>query len=196
MNFFDYILIGLVGLSVILSLWRGFVREVISLIGLVAAFLLASRASGYAGDFLTQWIPNGTVADIAGFALVFVLVMITVGIVGAVIRKLVDMADLTATDRFLGVFFGMARGLLLIAVSFLIYTSYKPSEPDWLKQSLLAPYAVQMGDLLGQAIPEEYPFSRQGGVKLRSPQLHLPSISDIPMGDKDALKNMIQDHLK
>ncbi len=196
MNFFDYILIGLVGLSVILSLWRGFVREVISLIGLVAAFLLASRTSGYAGDFLSQWIHQRTVADIAGFALVFILVMLTVGIVGALIRKLIDMADLTATDRFLGVFFGMARGLLLIAVSFLIYSSYKPSEPDWLKQSLLAPYAVQMGDLLGQAIPEEYPFSRQGGAKFSSPQLHLPSISDIPTEDKDAMKKIIQEHIK
>jgi len=154
-NFFDYILIGLVGLSMILSLWRGFIREIISLIGLVAAFLLASRTSGYAGDFLGQWLPNSTVADIAGFGLVFVLVMLAVGIVGVVIRKLVDMADLTATDRTLGVFFGVARGFLLIAVSFLIFTSYSSAKADWLKKSMLAPYAIQMGDLLGQAIPEE-----------------------------------------
>ncbi|MDQ6991187.1 MAG: CvpA family protein [Mariprofundaceae bacterium] len=187
MNFFDYILIGLVGLSMILSLWRGFVREVISLIGLVAAFLLASRTSGDAGDFLSQWLPNSTVADVAGFALVFVLVMLAVGIVGAVIRKLVDMADLTATDRMLGVFFGVARGFLLIAVSFLIYTSYSSAKPVWLKQSMLAPYAIQLGNLLGQAIPKEYPFSKAGGATLPSPQL--PKLFQ-------STKEIIQQHIK
>lgn len=198
MNFFDYILIGIVGLSMVLSLWRGFVREMISLIGLIAAFLLASRTSGYAGEFLTQWIPNGTVSDIAGFVLVFVLVMLVVGIVGAIVRKLVDMADLTATDRTLGMFFGIARGLLLIAVSFLIYTSYSKSEPAWAKESLLTPYAIQLGDLLGQAIPEEYPFSRQGNAKLRSPQLPKVSeiVKDIPTVDREAIKDIIQQNIK
>ena len=112
MNFFDYLLIAIVGLSMVLSLWRGFVREVISLIGLVAAFIVASRSSAVTGDFLGQWMPKGTVSDIAGFALVFVAVMLIVGLTGAIIRKLVDMAQLTATDRTLGVFFGMARGLI------------------------------------------------------------------------------------
>ncbi|MBL1353364.1 MAG: CvpA family protein [Zetaproteobacteria bacterium] len=198
MNFFDYILIGLVGLSMVLSLWRGFIREMISLIGLVAAFLLASRTSGYAGDFLSQWLPNSTMADMAGFVLVFVLVMLAVGIVGVIVRKIIDMADLTATDRTLGVFFGVARGFLLIAVSFLIYTSYSSAKPDWLKQSLLAPYAVQMGDLLGQVIPKEYPFSRAGGAKLRSPQLSkvIHSIQDMSTGDKESIKDIIQQHTK
>jgi len=197
-NFFDYILIGLLGLSMILSLWRGFIREVISLIGLIAAFLLASRASGEAGDFLSQWLPNSTMADVAGFALVFVLVMLAVGIVGALIRKLVDMADLTATDRILGVFFGMARGFLLIAVSFLIYTSYSSAKPDWLKQSVLAPYAIQLGNLLGQAIPKEYPFSKAGGAGLPSPQLPkvFQSIKDLPTGDQESIKDLIQQHIK
>jgi len=53
LNFFDYILIGIVGLSMILSLWRGFVREIISIIGLVLAFLAASRLSGMTGDYLS-----------------------------------------------------------------------------------------------------------------------------------------------
>ena len=182
----------------ILSLWRGFIREMISLIGLVAAFLLASRLSGYAGDFLSQWLPNETVADIAGFGLVFILVMLLVGIVGAIIRKLVDLAGLTATDRTLGLFFGIARGILLIAVAFLIYTSYSKPDPVWAKHSLLTPYAIQLGDLLGQAIPEEYPFSRQGGAKYASPQLPKFSrvMKDIPTGDKEAIKDIIQQHIK
>jgi len=199
-NFFDYILIGIVGLSMLLSLWRGFVREIISLIGLLAAFLIASRTSGVAGDFLIEWIPNSTTADIAGFTMIFVSIMIVVGLVGALIRKLVDMADLTATDRTLGMLFGIARGVLLIALSFLIYTSYSEPNQVWAKKSLLTPYALEASDLLGQAIPENYPFSRQGHAKVVSAQQQVdapkPILQDIPIGDKEALKSIIQQQLK
>lgn len=198
MNYFDYILIAIVGLSMVLSLWRGFVREIISLIGLVAAFLVASRVSGSAGNFLGQWISNGTLADIAGFGLVFVIIMLLVGIIGAIIRKLVDLADLTATDRTLGVFFGLARGMLLIALCFLVYTSYTKPDAPWLKKSLLAPYAISLGDLLGKAIPEGYPFSRQGSGKPTTPKIPKPSApsADIPAKDQQALKSIIENSLK
>jgi membrane protein required for colicin V production len=200
LNFFDYILIGVVGLSVVLSLWRGFVREIISLIGLVAAFFAASRASGLASDFLGKWITNGTIADIAGFALVFVLIMLIVGIVGMIIRKLVDMADLTATDRTLGVFFGAARGLLLISLAFLIYTSYAKPNYQFMKESMLTPYAIQAGDMLGEAIPEGYPFSRQGSaakpVSSNKAAVAESTSDRIPVVDKQKLESIIQESMK
>ena len=195
MNFVDYILITIVGLSMVLSLWRGFVREIISLTGLVAAFLIASRLSGRTGDFLSQWITNPTGADVAGFALVFVIVMILVGLVGAIIRRLVDLAALTATDRTLGVFFGAARGMLLIALCFLVYTSYTRPDASWLKNSQLAPYAIELGDMLGGMIPQGYPFSRQGGAKYPSPQATNARLQDIiPIKDKNALKSIIDNN--
>jgi len=193
LNFVDYILIAIVGLSMILSVWRGFVREVISLIGLVAAFLIASRLSGRTGDYLGQWINNGTVSDIAGFVLIFVVVMIVVGLLGSIIRHLVDMAALTATDRTLGIFFGAARGMGLIALCFLVYTSYSKPDALWLKESKLTPYGIELGNILGGLIPQEYPFSRQGGAKHLSPQATNSRIKNlIPMKDKAALKSIIE----
>jgi membrane protein required for colicin V production len=194
LNFIDYILITFVGLSMVLSLSRGFVREVISLIGLVLAFLIASRISGPAGDYLGEWIPNSTMADIAGFVIIFIIVMVVVGLTGAVIRKLVDLAALTATDRTLGIFFGAARGMLLIALCFLVYTSYTKPDAPWLKKSTLTPYAIQLGELLGQAIPEGYPFSRKGSAKHSSPQkMNNTQLQDvIPFKDKQALKSILE----
>ena len=197
MNFVDYILIAIVGLSMVLSLWRGFVREVISLIGLVLAFLAASRLSGRAGDYLGQWIDNATIADGAGFAIVFVIVMLVVGLIGAVIRKLVDIADLTATDRTLGIFFGAARGMLLIALAFLVYTTISKPNSPWLKNSMLTPYAMELGDMLGGVIPEGYPFSRQGAAKQPSPQQTKARSKDlISVKDKQALKAILENSTK
>ncbi len=200
MNFFDYLLIGIVGLSMVLSLWRGFVREIISLIGLVLAFFTASRIAGDTSDILDDYISNNTVSDVASFVLVFVLVMMVVGIIGMLVRKLVDMADLTATDRTLGVFFGAARGLLLIGLVFLIYTSYsKPNQP-WMNKSFLTPYVVQLSDLIGKTIPEDYPFSTRKEGKLPSPQISSQALDNlsnqISIVDKEAMKALLLDTLE
>jgi membrane protein required for colicin V production len=201
-NYFDYILITIVGLSMVLSVWRGFVREIISLIGLVLAFFTASRISGDVGDYLNDWIENDSIANVAGFILIFVLVMVIVGLIGAFVRKLVHMADLSATDRTLGIFFGTARGLLLIGVAFLIYTAYAKPDQSWMKKSVLTPYAIQLGDLIGQTIPDGLPFSTQDNV----PQL--PSAkkvtqqavetikNSITPEDQDAMKSLFVDALK
>jgi len=177
----------------VLSLWRGFVREIISLIGLVAAFFAASRTSGMVADMMHGWIPNTTAANIAGFTLVFVAVMVVVALVGALIRKLVDMADLTATDRTLGMFFGLARGLLLIGLFFLIYTSYTKPDSPWMKKSMLTPYAIKMGNMMGKAIPEDYPFSRQGGGKPKVPKIPIISIPD---KEKEEVKSIIRKNMQ
>ncbi len=204
MNLFDYLLLAIAGFSMVLSLWRGFVREIISLIGLIAAFVIAGRASGIATELLKDWIPNSTAASLAGFGLVFVCVMLLVALIGSLIRKLVDMADLTASDRTLGMVFGLARGLLLIGLFFLVYTTYAKPDSKWMKNSVLTPYAVQLSGWLGKSIPEGYPFSRQGkgGIKpvakaptSKSPTTRKPtekSKADIPVPDKKALESIIK----
>jgi len=203
LNLFDYLLLAITGFSMVLSLWRGFVREIISLIGLVAAFIVAGRASGMAADLVHGWIPNTTAANLAGFGLVFISVMLVVALIGSLIRKLVDMADLTASDRTLGMVFGLARGLLLIGLFFLIYTSYAKPDTAWMKKSVLTPYAVQMGDILGKVIPEGYPFSRQGKSAVRPDEqskatpgtVHKTNkkpVIDIPTPDKQALESIIR----
>ena len=189
MNYFDYILITIVGLSMVLSIWRGFVREIISLIGLILAFFIAGRMSADVGALLHDWIENNTIANVAGFVLIFVFIMIVVGIISALIRKLVDMADLTATDRTLGVFFGAARGVFLIGVAFLAYTSYAKHDQTWMQKSLLTPYALQLSDLIGKTIPKDYPLSTQEGAA----KAQLPSVKQVVQSTVETAKDHISD---
>ncbi|HID36549.1 MAG TPA: CvpA family protein [Ghiorsea sp.] len=200
MNFFDYTLITIIGLSMVLSLWRGFVREIISLVGLVLAFFLASRFAGDASGLFDQWISQNNIANIAAFVLIFVLVMFSVGMVGFIVRKLVDLAALTATDRTLGMFFGAARGFLLIGTAFLMYTAYAKPDQPWMQKSVLTPYAIQLSEFIGKTIPSDYPFSTQEGGS--APEI--PSAGDviqkakdqITPEDKEAMKDLLLDTLK
>ena len=204
MNFFDYILITVVGLSMVLSLWRGFVREIISLVGLVLAFFLASRFAGDASGLLDQWITQNNLANIAAFVLIFVLVMFIVGAIGFIVRKLVDMAALTATDRTLGMFFGAARGMLLIGTAFLMYTAYAKPDMPFLQKSLLTPYAIQLSEVIGKTIPADYPFSTQEGGSAPQPasagemlkKAAKTAKDQITPQDQQAMKDLLMDTLK
>ncbi len=160
-NFLDYALMALVGISMVFAFYRGFIREAISLLGLVASFLIAQQLTGSAGKFLSTWVANRGIADILGFTLVFIIALIFTGLLGASLGKLMDMAEISGTDRGLGLMFGLARGLLLVAIMALIYSSYGKLDKPWLKESILAPYAMKLGELLGQTLPENCPLSRK-----------------------------------
>ncbi len=187
MNLFDYLLLAFVGLSMVWSLWRGFVREILSLLAWIAAFLAAAHFSAPTATALKTWITPPIVADLIAFVLVFLAVMVLAALVGAGIRRLLQRAELTAFDRGLGVLFGLARGLLLVALFFLIYTSFAKPDKPWMRDSVLTKYAVEMGDLLGRAIPSGYPFSRRREAQ----HVRRTSFGDAPLLDRHGLETVL-----
>jgi len=147
------------------ALWRGFIRELISLAGLIAAFLLASQFSPVAAGYLNSWLSDPDIADLAGFGLVFVAVLFLSGLIGLLLQKLLPAA-FTVMDRILGLLFGAARGILYISLFFLIFSTYADTERPWVERSLLAPYVMELSNLIGEAIPAGYPLSRKNSTNL------------------------------
>ena len=136
----DYIIIGIIAFSIIVSLLRGFVREVLSLASWVVAFIVASQFYPSLAAYLTQidslYIRNGTAIGI-----LFVLTLIVGAIVKFVIAQLVDKTGLTGTDRGLGAAFGLLRGVLIVAaVLFFLDTFTNFEQTEWWKESKLIPH--------------------------------------------------------
>lgn len=136
----DYIIIGIIAFSILVSLLRGFVREVLSLGSWVVAFIVASQFYPYLAAYLTQiesmYIRNGTAIGI-----LFVLTVIVGAIVNYVISQLVDKTGLSGTDRVLGAIFGLVRGALIVAaLLFFMDTFTNFEQTDWWKESQLIPY--------------------------------------------------------
>ncbi|RMH60113.1 MAG: CvpA family protein [Zetaproteobacteria bacterium] len=190
LNILDYLLLAVIGISTIVSFYRGFIREAISLLGLIVAFFAAQQLSGSAGRVLSHWIANRGVADILGFVLVFIVALVVMGLIAAFLGKLMDLAELSGTDRGLGLLFGIARGLLLIAIAALLFMSYGKTNQNWVKRSQLAPYAMQLGGLLGTLLPANCPLSRQ-----YQQHGHRPKPTRFETSDRDALKALLQRHL-
>lgn len=141
MNWLDQCVIGIVGLSILYSMIRGFVREAISLAGWVVAFFVAKAYYLKAAHLFEGHIEAELGRVAAGWALLFLISLLSMGLIGILIGRLVSNAGLGATDRLLGVVFGGARGLLICAalVLGLEFFSPLPSNPAW-KQSYFIPH--------------------------------------------------------
>ncbi|MFC0180098.1 CvpA family protein [Thorsellia kenyensis] len=134
----DYIILGIVGVSTLISLIRGFVREALSLIGWIAAFFIASKFYIYLAAFFTG-IEDIILRNATAIALLFCATLIVSGIVNHLIGKLVDKTGLSGTDRLLGMCFGAVRGILLMAAMLLFadaFTGLGTSE-DWQNSQLI-----------------------------------------------------------
>ena len=154
MNWADYVLIGIIALSVLISLWRGLLKEVLGLAVWVAAAWLAFRYSDQAQGLFTDSISVPSARMAVSFALVFVAALIAGGLVSFLLGKLIKSTGLSGTDRFFGMFFGLGRALVLI-IALVMAAGFTPLPKDpWWQQSKLLPYFESMASWASQFLPE------------------------------------------
>jgi membrane protein required for colicin V production len=120
MTLFDLVVVIIVGLSVLLSLIRGLVREVLALAAWVVAFLAANVLSSQIAPWMPEALPNDELRLLAGFLCVFVGVLIAMSVLAILASKLVKSAGLGVEDRLLGGMFGLARGLMVVMIIVLL----------------------------------------------------------------------------
>lgn len=154
MNWFDYFLITVIGLSVVFAATRGFLREVVSLLAWVVAFVAATQLARFVEPTVAGMIGNAGIASIASFVGVFVAVLLVMALLGWLLQMLASSVGLSWMDRMLGMLFGFARGILVVLVGFMIYLSFQPEPPELVSRSYLAPHFVAGARQLGGLLPE------------------------------------------
>jgi len=150
----DYVVLGVLAVSVGLGAWRGLVREVISILGWVIAFLAANLLAGPLGAAMPQAIPTPELRVAAAFVCVFIAALILVSLLGLLLSKAVHAAGLGGPDRALGACFGAARGLLFVlAGALLAGLTSAPRQAFW-RESASGPCLVQAAQALKPLLPQ------------------------------------------
>lgn len=152
MSAVDVAILAVVGISFLIGLVRGFVRETLSLItwavALWAAFTFADRFTQHFDQFLN----DPTLRLIASFIVVFVITLVLFSLVGFLISSVFESTGLTGIDRSLGGVFGILRGVIIVAVLIILarFTGF-PDEPWWQESVLIdhfKPLVVFINDLI------------------------------------------------
>jgi membrane protein required for colicin V production len=143
MNEVDAIILVIIGLSCLFGIWRGLVKEVLSLVTWIAALTLARLYSGVLADFMGNLITNESARYVTAFAIVFVLVMMTGTLINHLISKLLTISGLKLVDRLLGGAFGVVRGSVIVVVILFITGAFVNETPQW-QESQLIPYGLSL----------------------------------------------------
>ena len=117
-----FILVVLIA-SGIISFTRGFTKEFLSLFLWIAAFIAAISLEFLATPKINEFIGNEEISKISSYIFVFVIFIFVGGIVIKFISKLIKWSGASGFDRFLGVLFGLIRGLIVLFVIFLLLPS-------------------------------------------------------------------------
>ncbi len=154
MTWLDYAVVGVFAVSIVVGAWRGLVREVISILGWVIAFLAANLLAGPVGPQLPQAIPSPELRVAAAYVVVFVASLILTSLAGLLLSKVVKAVGLGGIDRLLGAAFGAARGLLiLLAAALLAGMTGVPQQPYW-RDSTSGPLLARAAGFLKPLLPQ------------------------------------------
>ena len=153
MTGFDFVLLAILAISVVLGLLRGLLKEVLSLVAYASAFLAAIWWGPTASDWFSQWITQPFVSMALAYLSVFIGVLLAIGFVNMTLSALLSKTGLTPADHGLGAIFGLLRGVLFVLV-LVIIAGYTPlPEESWWKNAMFSKQVVSVVQQLKLKLP-------------------------------------------
>lgn len=163
MNFVDIVVLAVIALSTLLALGRGFVKEVLSIFGWIGAAIGTFLIFFYVPEvkeFARKQIAEPLLADIACAVGLFVVLLIVLGFINHAISSRVHGSSLGPLDKSLGLVFGLARGVVLVALAHMAMTDWfmpvKTERPDVINQARTEPYVAMAADFMKSKIPQDW----------------------------------------
>jgi membrane protein required for colicin V production len=155
MNPFDIVVVVIVGFCLIRGLFRGLIKELASVIAVLAGFYAAYSYYPQAAGLLSRWMSNVAYRNILSFTLIFCAVFLVISIFGVIIKYLLKIAFLGWVDRFCGMGIGLVKGLLIVSILLVMLTAFLPKGAPVLKKSLTAPYVLTVSREMSKVIPRD-----------------------------------------
>ncbi len=155
MNPFDFLVLIILGYGLVRGLFRGLVKEVASIIGVLGGFYLAYSYYGNLSGYLGWITANKGYQMILGFLIIFCGVLILVAGLAMVIKYLLKIAYMGWADRSGGAIFGLIKGMLIVSILFIILTAFLPKDAGLLKNSLLAPHVAWTSEKMARVVSDD-----------------------------------------
>ncbi len=155
----DIILVGIMLLSGILALMRGFTREVLSLLawGLGAGAAYFAIQQQKLIDLVMPYVDKPILAQIAVGAVAFIVVLVVVSVISVKISDRVVDSAVGAFDRTLGFLYGLARGFAVVVIAYLFYGWLAPfdKQATWVREARSLPIIKMAGEMLIAYVPPD-----------------------------------------
>lgn len=140
MSTVDWVIVIIIGLSTLISLKRGFVKEALSLVTWIAAIIISRMFSGQLSYLLTDFISVAQIRTVVAYVLLFVVTLMVGALVNHLIGEVIKLTGLSGADRMFGTLFGLARGMLIVLVMVALLNITPMTADGWWRESFLIPH--------------------------------------------------------
>jgi len=155
MNPFDTFIIILFGYCLIRGFFRGLIKELSSIAGVLTGFYCGYTYYGDVAKRLAVWIHNQAYSNILGFLLIFCCVFIIISVLGVIIKYLMNIAFLGWIDRIGGIIFGVVKAVLISSILLIVLTAFLPKGASLISESVLSPRVSHIAEIMSTSIPKD-----------------------------------------
>jgi membrane protein required for colicin V production len=155
MNQFDILIVIVFGFCLIRGFFRGFIKEMSSIIGVLGGFYAAYTYYLEVASPLSGWISDKSYLYIISFLIVFCGVFLIISIIGVVIKYILNIAFLGWIDRICGAGFGIIKATLIVSVLFIALTAFLPKGAPIVKDSMFSPHVSFISEKMAKVIPKD-----------------------------------------
>ena len=155
MNWVDYTIIAVILISVVISLFRGLLKEIMGLAVWAVAFWIGFRFADEGADWFVGMVELPSARLALAFGLLFISALIVGGLLNFLLGKLIESTGLTGTDRFLGMFFGLGRALVLVTALVLLAGLTPLPQDPWWRESRLLPGFQTLAEWAAGYMPDD-----------------------------------------
>ncbi len=162
MNFVDIVVLAVVALSTLLALGRGFVKEVLSVLGWIGAAIATFVIFFYVPqvrEFARAQITEPVIADIVAAVALFTISLFVLGMLNHYISSRVQGSALGPLDKSLGLVFGLVRGIVVVALAHMAMTDWllpnRQDRPEVINQARTEPYVEMAANYIKTLVPED-----------------------------------------
>jgi membrane protein required for colicin V production len=152
---FDIAVLVIIALSALLGWWRGFMYELFSLLGWVAAYIVARTFSDQALPYVPEAIGSESIRSATAFAALFVVTLVVSGILAWLLAKLARFAGLGGVDGKFGALFGVVRGVLVVLALVWLAGLTRLPEQAWWKNAWTSKPLQQAALYLRDYLPKQ-----------------------------------------
>lgn len=155
MNWADYAILAVLSVSALISFWRGFTREALSLLAWLTAFWVAISFSDVLAMRFANHVATPSLRLAIAFVGLFVATLLVAAVINFLVGQLISSTGLTGTDRMLGILFGIARGVAVVALLVFVAGLTPLPEDPWWRESVLIGHFQKVAVWLKGFLPDD-----------------------------------------
>ncbi|MDH3355555.1 MAG: CvpA family protein [Chromatiales bacterium] len=156
LNWLDYAILIIITLSVLISIIRGFTKEALSLAGWIIAGWVALTFSEKAEPLLRDYIEVPSIRLLVAFIALFIITLFLAAFVNYLVSQMVKKTGLSGTDRMIGVLFGVARGVVIVALLVMVGGMTPLPQDPWWGESQFIHYFESIAQYISQFLPNDF----------------------------------------